>query len=247
MNAPLNLISTANPFDVWFQPVEALKGLSMMDHLYNRLDGAYPHKWRSNFPNTDAIDNWKVSWAEAFEEEGITPNDIRAGLKACRSKYDWPPSCAEFIKACRPSIDPMVAYYEAVAGCQARSKGEVGEWSHPAIFWAARTLSHDLLSQTYSQVKVRWELSLAEQMEKAEWEEIPKPMKQLAAPGRGDLSREKAAELIREHKAEGVIKTETSRVDHLRWAREIMKRHEKKDRSVPMVSLKNAREALGIQ
>jgi hypothetical protein len=132
MNAPSLSTHLANRYSRWFEPVPALGDLALMDHLFNRLDGAYPHKWRSAFPNEQAIDNWKVSWCEAFDAEGIEPQDIKAGLKACRSQYDWPPSCAEFIKACRPSVDRMVAYYEAVIGLQVREKGEMGTWSHPA-------------------------------------------------------------------------------------------------------------------
>lgn len=103
MNAPSTLHSTppsTQPFSKWFEVHPGL-GISMMDHLFNRLDGAYPHKWRSAFANQQAIDNFCESWAEAFEEEGITPDHIKNGLKACRSQFDWPPSCAEFIKACK--------------------------------------------------------------------------------------------------------------------------------------------------
>lgn len=99
MNAPIPHVTT-QPFSKWFDVHPGL-GISMMDHLFNRLDGAYPHKWRSAFANQQAIDNFCESWAEAFEEEDITPNHIKNGLKVCRNSFDWPPSCAEFIKACK--------------------------------------------------------------------------------------------------------------------------------------------------
>lgn len=103
MTALSTLTSLTTPINEWLESKESLQGQSFMDHLYNRLDGAYLQKWRSNFQNEQAIENWRVSWAEAFEAEGLKPRDIKAGLDACRSKYDWPPSCAEFIKACSPS------------------------------------------------------------------------------------------------------------------------------------------------
>lgn len=247
MNAPLNSISAANPFDAWFVELPALNGLSMMDHLYNRLDGAYPHKWRSNFPTTDAIDNWKTSWAEAFEEEGIKPADIRNGLKACRTKYDWPPSCAEFIKACRPAVDPMVAYYEAVSGVQARAKGEMGKWSHPAIFWAAMPMAFDLGQQSFSQIKMRWERALAEQMDRGEWALIPAPMIALPEPGKAVLSREQAAKMLQELGASTILKTSSDAIDYKRWAKQIVAKTERKNHTVPDWIVRDAKKALGIR
>ena len=241
MNAPSNLTHTANPFDAWFQPLDVFKGKSVMETLYDRLDGAYPHKWRSNFPTAEAIDNWQVSWAEAFEEEGIKPSDIRAGLKACRTKYDWPPSCAEFIKAFKPSVDPMVAYYEAIAGIESRKRGEVGKWSHPAVYWAAMPLAFDLGSQTYSQMKARWEQAFNEQMNKGEWADIPQPALALPAPGKSDLSRENAAKMLNQIGAAEVFKPKT---DHRLWAKKIIEREKRGDKTVSALQIKFAREAL---
>src|SRR5205823_10890347 len=58
---------TTRPYSKWFEPHPGL-GISLMDHLFNRLDGAYPHKWRANFPDPQSVDNWQESWVEAFEE-----------------------------------------------------------------------------------------------------------------------------------------------------------------------------------
>lgn len=240
MNAPLPLTSTASQFSKWFDPLEVLQGVSLMDHLFNRLDGAYPHKWRSNFPHQQAIDNWSISWAEAFEEEGIMPHHIKAGLKACRNKYEWPPSCAEFIKACKPSIDPTVAYYEAIAGVAARAKGEIGEWSSPAIFWAAMPLSFDLGQQTYSQIKTRWEKALMDQLEKGEWAPIPKPMIQLAAPGKTQSDRDAATKALQNIGASGVLKR---RSEDTIWYRKILERHKKGDKTLTPIQISFAKEA----
>lgn len=247
MNAPLNLTATVNPFDIWFQPHEILDGKSMMDHLYNRLDGAYPHKWRSNFPSPEAIDNWSTSWAEAFEDEGVKPTDIKVGLRACRTKYDWPPSCSEFIKACKPAVDSMVAYYEAVAGVQARGLGKPGVWSHPAIYWASVPLSFDLGSLPFTQIKTRWERALAEQMDKGEWELIPEPMLALADIGKTVLSKEKAEKLMREFKASDVVKKASDKTDHLRWAKNILRREKEKDKTLSVLQIRFARDALGAK
>lgn len=241
-----NATISTQPFSKWFEVHPGL-GISMMDHLFNRLDGAYPDKWKRNFPNQQAIDNWSESWAEAFEEDGITPHDIKAGLRACRTRYDWPPSCAEFIKACKPSIDPTVAYYQAVAGIQARERGDIGDWSHPAIFWASAQLTFELKNQTYSTVRARWESALKAEMEKGEWPEIPKPALALSAPARAELSREQSAKRLAELQATTVTKRSDDRVDHLLWAKRLLRRHKEGDKSIPTISLQFAREAMGLR
>jgi hypothetical protein len=234
-------MSTANPFDVWFAPHERLGGKSLMDHLYNRLDGAYPHKWKSNFPSQQAIDNWSVSWAEAFEEEGIKPRDIKAGIKVCRAKYGWPPSCSEFINACKPPLDTVAAYYEAVNGVVARERGEVGNWTHPAIFWASVTMSHDLKNMSYSSVKDRWERALSEQLAKAKWEPNPAPAPALPPPGKGRSDKANAERMLAQYRAG--CKNDGKKTDR-DWIGKVLERAKNGDESLPHLSLVFAKMAL---
>lgn len=208
-----------------------------MEHLFSRLDGMYPIRWKSAFPSQDAIDNWMIAWSESFIEEGITPEMIRGGLKGCRTKYDWPPSCSEFLKACKPSIDPVVAYYEAITGIAVRAHGEMGVWSHPAIYWAAMPLSFDLGSQTFSQMKARWESALNEQMERGNWPAIPAPMVALPAPGKSELSKEKATAMVAE------LGLKLQKTNHTLWYRNILERHAKGDKTLTMVQINFAKEA----
>jgi len=243
---------TTRPYSKWFEPHPGL-GISLMDHLYNRLDGAYPNKWRANFKDEQAIDNWQESWVEAFEEEGITPDDVKAGLKACRSRYAWPPSCAEFIQACKPFADPVAAYHEAVAGLEARRKGEMGTWSNRAVYWAATYLQNELMGQAYSAVKDRWAAVLKGHLSQANHAEIPPPRQQLPAPGKTELSREAAAAMIRQLEEQGVVTRAIVKApgddfdfDHLRWARRIIKREANGDKSLTTLQVNSAREALGL-
>jgi hypothetical protein len=96
--------SSTSPPSVWLDPHPKLDGLALIDHLFNRLDGMYPHKWRSAFASDQAVANWRTAWAEALADEGVTLEEVRAGLRACR-RQGWPPSFAEFFRACRPPID----------------------------------------------------------------------------------------------------------------------------------------------
>jgi hypothetical protein len=234
---------STRPLSQWFDPVPAL-GISCIDHLYNRLDGAYPHKWRSNFPDQQAIDNWAESWVEAFEEEGITPQDVKVGLRECRRRHGWPPSVAEFMQACRPTLDPTKAYYEAIAGLEARGKGEFGTWSHPAIFWAAWSMRRELREQAYSAVRARWETALQQHLDKAELAEIPQPALELTAPGKSTTSPTAAKAAIA--KLVNSVVNRPASTDPKGWARKLLARADAGEKLTP-AQVQIARDALGTE
>lgn len=235
---------STRPYSQWFEPVESI-GIAFIDHLFNRLDGAYPHKWRSNFSNQQAIDNWAESWVEAFEEEKITPADVKVGLRECRKRFTWPPSCAEFIQACRPGAEPLTAYYEAIAGLEARGKGEVGVWSHPAVFWAASYLRNDLMSQTYAQVKERWAAILKSQMERGEWAEIPAARVLLPAPEVSASAKQNAAKMLADLGASGIIGRKGD--DPKASAKRILERLASGDKTLSIIQIQFAKTAMGVR
>jgi hypothetical protein len=238
--------ASTRPYSQWFEPVESL-GIAFIDHLYNRLDGAYPHKWRSNFANQQAIDNWAESWVEAFEEEKITPADVKVGLRECRKRFTWPPSCAEFIQACRPTAEPMAAYYEAIAGLEARGKGEMGVWSHPAIYWAASLLRADLMGQTHAQVKERWAAALKAQMERTEWAEIPPARVLLPTPDISPAAKAHAEKMLADLGAKGITKSTRDTTDHKLWAKRILERLSNGDKTLSMIQIQFAKTAMDIK
>lgn len=102
----------------WLLRHTKLEGISLMDHLYNRLNGIYPNKFRSNFRDKQAIEDWKQAWAEAFDEEGVSPTDVALGIKNCRRMFDWPPSLPEFLRACRPQLEPETAFFRPCVACR---------------------------------------------------------------------------------------------------------------------------------
>lgn len=174
--------------NVWLEPHPKLDGLAPIDHLFNRFDGLYPHKFRSAFGCEQAVENWRLAWAEGFAQEGLTVQDVKTGLDVCRKRFAWPPSFAEFLVACRPVLEPEAAFFEAVTQLQLRDRGK-DTWSHPAIFWAATKIgAFDMRNGTWGSMKTRWTAALDAEMKKGSWREIPPAALSLPAPGKQSVS-----------------------------------------------------------
>jgi hypothetical protein len=215
---------------------------SWIEKLFHRMLLTYGKKFSDQWGGADT-DELIGYWAQ--ELGSYTGQEIKRGIAAMESR-EWPPTLPEFKKLCRPPINPTVAYYEALAGVQARAAGEMGVWSHPATFWAAMPLSFDLSNQSYSQIRARWEAALDAQMELGVWEPIPQPALALPAPGKAELSKEAAANMLRELDARGVAKKASDRIDHKRWAKQIMQRIANGDKSVSLIQGQFARTALEL-
>lgn len=212
-----------------------------VERLFERMLLDYGRKFSEQWGGADT-DALIAHWSR--ELAGYSGAELKRGLDALSTR-DWPPTLPEFKKLCRRPLDSTTAYYEAVAGVQARAAGEYGKWSHPAIYWAAMPLSFDLGNQTYSQIKPRWEAALHEQLDKGEWPEIPQPMVALPAPGKAKTSREEAAQRLRELHATGIVK-DASGNDPKRWARLILEREAAGEAVLP-IQARFAREALNTQ
>jgi hypothetical protein len=185
----------------WLDPHPKLDGVALIDHLFNRLDGLYQNRWRAAFANQQAIDNWRIAWAEGFVEEGITLTEVKRGLDECRRRFDWPPSFAEFMKACRPALDYERAFHEAVEQMRRRETGE-DVWSTPAVFWAAIKLGNDLLAHPYASLKSRWQAALDEAVEGVRTGKLPasapKRRDALPPPGKSSVPPEIAKQRLAE-------------------------------------------------
>jgi len=83
----------------------------------------------------------------------------------------------------------------------------MGDWSHPAIYWAAvATGTHDLLNSTYSSIKARWEKSFTEELAKGVWHAIPEVRDALPAPGKTMATKQEAEAALKRMGAEKVLK-----------------------------------------
>jgi hypothetical protein len=213
---------------------------SWVERLFERMLLTYGKKFSDQWGAADT-DSLIAFWSQDLS--GYSSVELKRGLDALATR-DWPPTLPEFKKLCRAPVDSLVSYYEAVNGVQARAAGEFGKWSHPAIYWAAMPLSIDLGSQSYSQIKPRWERALAQQMDRGEWAEIPRPMLQLGAPA-APLSKESTEKMLSQLKAATVTKKAGSNIDHRAWARRILEREARGDKSLILIQVQFAKEAMG--
>jgi hypothetical protein len=215
--------STSTPLQAW------------VEKLLQYMLACYGKRFTDQWCMVEQRDIVEV-WAE--ELQGLTRAELKTGKEALADR-PFPPTLPEFKRLCKPPVDPLKAYYEAVAGVQARVNGEMGEWSHPAIYWATVPLGVELREQTHTQVRSRWEAALAQQLAKSEWPAIPQPMLALVAPGKSTTSTEKARTAIKQA-ADQVMRSFAS----TDWAKKLLERHQAGEQLTP-TQLLFARQALG--
>lgn len=210
----------------------------VMEWLFDQMFKTWGKQFVDKWSGLDSYE-MKLFWAKKLCH--LTKAEFEHGARKLDS-FIHPPTPSEFLKACRPDVNPLVAYYEAVEGCRSRDLGEAGTWSHPAIYWAVvRVSSHELKTQTYSQIRGRWEAALAAELAKDHWELIPLPMIQVAGPGTDKLSRENATKMLTKIKqTTGMLPTGR---DPKQWARDILQREKNGEKLLPIQS-QLARQAL---
>jgi len=125
------------------------------------MSGLYGARFADAWRGVDPSVIKKV-WAT--ELGGYSAEEIVRGLQMC-SKRDWPPTLPEFLKMCRPALDYLAAYNEAVEQMRLRNIGQ-DSWSDPAIFWAAVYMGTDLTHYSYELVKKSWQQKIDDAKEK---------------------------------------------------------------------------------
>ncbi|WP_306670180.1 MULTISPECIES: hypothetical protein [Achromobacter] len=174
----------------------------------------------------------KDSWNQKLA--GLDEAQVRRGLVACMTR-EWPPTLPEFVKLCCPWMAPEVAYHEAVRGMSARKRGEIGIWSHPAVYWAAVGVSTvDLLSSTYGSIKARWEKTLSDELAKGAWPDIPEPRQALPAPGQTLATKAEAAAALKKMGADKAL-DQTGR-NARRWIEKWDERIAKGEQPTPAIA-----------
>lgn len=206
-----------------------------IDALFVKMLNTFGSRFADMWRGTD-IDSVKATWAPELSK--LSREEFSKGVQALAT-LDWPPTLGQFIKLCRPPLDAQKAFVEALNGLVARDRGEVGVWSHPAIFWATTRIgAFDMKNSTYQQISGRWQAALEDELAKAQWAEIPKPALALPAV---KASQKVAEKYLAEMQ---VFKVESSQIDHKRWAKKIMARHQAGDKSLLPVQISMAKTAL---
>lgn len=208
----------------------------LLDRMKGFWGKAFVDKWAMLKPG-EMLDTWTKA------TKGLTEIEFRRGVAKLK-EFERPPDLPAFLKACRPEVNPLTAYYEALEGARSREQGEMGTWSHPAIFWAAvRVSTYELKNQSYSQIRQRWETALAAELAKNQWDAIPAPMVALPAPGKNPLSREAASKMLQQLKEKSNAPPKAAQGDGKDWARKILQREKDGEQLLP-IQREFARQAL---
>ena len=177
--------------------------LSVEEILY-KMKLLYGNKFEWKWKDVDfstMIDFWES------ELKGLSDIEIKRGYDAL-SRLEDPPSVPQFVNLCRPPIDPVKAYHEAVQGMRERIDGKHGKWTHPAIFWAAAGMSYDLLNKSFQSVESLWKSKLSDELAKTSWQEIPDVPKALPSPPVDKDANAQYAKVLKRYGALNVLKKE---------------------------------------
>ncbi len=150
---------------------------SAIEHLFERFTAQLGSKvadlW-AGVPPEHIHAEWGVALAD------FRPEEIDRGLRSCQTRQ-FAPTLGEFTRLCRPALDAEVAFLEAGAGLRARDTGEVGVWTHPAVFRAACTMSVEVRAGSWRESRKRWEWALARELEAGWRKDVPPPPLRIAA------------------------------------------------------------------
>jgi hypothetical protein len=237
MNQTTNLSTST---DSW--PAGAIPQ-TWVESLFKKMAFTYGTRFADQWRGIDPV-GVKRHWAEALGV--LTKDELTRGVMSLGTR-DWPPTLPEFLKLCKPVVDPIAAYHEAAEQGALRERGEPDTWSSPAVFWAWMKVGRVAFAQVpYAMLKGRWEAALTAELAKASHEPIPPQMEQLPAPGRATTS----VQLARQQLAGFKVRTRCGAVnvlaDPLRWARDIIAKSDRGEQ-LEIVQIKDAKRALGLQ
>ncbi len=209
--------------------------------LFKFMEACYGNKFLDMWASADLVAVKQV-WALTLMT--LTRDELMRGRQGLMTR-DWPPALPEFVKMCRPGIDPATAFYEAQEQGRAREEGRPNVWSCPAIYWAWRTIgAFEFRNQNYQTLRVRWEKALADEVGKGQWEPVPATALQLTAKMKTTaISRRGSSEL--EKAMAAVNKLDCGNVDHKAWLKKAAARIVNGDSSVPLYVVDSVQEMMG--
>ena len=143
--------------------------LAAMDDVFRSLRAQLGAKVADLYSGVPAADV-QAEWAARLS--GFQRHELARGIEACSNRR-FAPTLGEFKQLCRPALDPEVAWLEASAGLRARSLGEKGAWTHPAVFRAASAMAHEIRTRSFNDSRRRWEFELNRAFAEGWGERIP--------------------------------------------------------------------------
>lgn len=210
-----------------------------VERLFLRMAGKYGATWSQKWSGVE--EQAKAEWGEGLA--GFTAEEIRNGLG---SLGVYPPSLPEFIRLCRPSLDPEKAFYEALRQMRLRNQDGSDRWSSPLVYWAAVWMGNDLFSAPYKALRARWEKTLLEIEQQIRGGDLPGTVpsapKKLPPPPKAEgnwLIRESCVQTFTAL-MEGRACPVTDPLDDLPWLPKTSQRPKLKDDGTYLVTVSKA-------
>ncbi len=213
-----------------------------IERLFSHMEALYGAQFKALWRD---MDRQQIMMHWGAELGRLSTSQLARGLERLATNA-INPTLPQFIRLCKPEIDPRAAYFEAVSGVVARERGEVGAWSNPAIYWAATAVgAFDLKTKPYAQIKCIWEAALAAEQAHPHAEPVPPPQVPQVCPDKGKSQRSpNATRKIVAELHSTLAQTRQNNPDHKRWARRIQSRVDAGDQSVTDLQAQVSRQAL---
>ncbi|MTW11414.1 hypothetical protein GM658_12485 [Pseudoduganella eburnea] len=225
-------------------PHQALP-ISWVESLFKRMHFSYGARFADMWAGVNP-DEMKQHWAQRLGE--LSRSELATGYRMLESR-DWPPTLPEFIKLCRPNLDPEPAFYEALAQGIKRERADPHDpdvWSHPAIYWAwVKIGAFAIANQGYEALRPRWVDALRHYVELPGLEAVPEKRQELPAPGKARLRPERARELLSQLRLKGMPQR-AGVSGQTEWAKTILEKYGRGE-SVCIAAIEMAEEALGLR
>ncbi|WP_423454298.1 hypothetical protein [Ottowia sp. VDI28] len=163
----------------------------LIAEVFDRLQAQLGGKMADLYAGADlrlVQDEWGAGLA------GFQPKEIERGVAMCRERA-FAPTLGEFLRMCRPAVDPEYAWLEAGDCLRQRDAGLVGDWSHPAVWRAASKMGPEVRSGDWRAHRTRWTYNLRRELAAGWGEAPPRPLPAIThnATTRGPTPAERAA------------------------------------------------------
>lgn len=222
-----------------------------MDWLFGEIYGLFGNQFLDKFRSGHIVDgkdtgieNMKAIWATKIRENGLKLSDIKRGLKGCERCKFGAPSWPDFLELCRPTPNVDEALTEAIAQLHARQEGK-DEWSHPAIYHAAMKVGYfEMTTLSHSALRPRFETALKKALD-GPLVPVPPKFAELAAPAPVQQTIEIADVKAKIAEVRDMTMFPSGSTGNgKRWAEQILERNKRGDKSVSLLQVQFAREAL---